>query len=259
MPAPTADEFWDVGPMGILRTSSAYDRTRILDQAGRARAKKRRRQAIELYRWVLAIEPGNAALHAKLAPLLAETGQTFDAWISFRKAARACLQAGEPEKAVSVYREAARLLPREVAVWQALAALHKKRKQPREAIEALLEGSRHFRSRWLRPQAIHLLRRANDIEPWNFEAVYELARLLSATGQPHEAGLLLGGLARRSGGDRLRRVRGAQLRLAPGPRAAWRWLQAALRPEPEPEEPPAPRRTAGVVPLRSQSRRIQPR
>lgn len=238
--------------MGLFRNHSAYDRSRILEAATLARAKKKRARAIDLYRWVLAVEPQNGELHAKLAPLLAETGQQFDAWCSFKAVARAYLREGHADKALAVYREAALYLPREAQVWQAVARLQHKRGCPRDALKTLLEGSRHFRTRRLRPRAIHLLRRARAIQPWNFDVVLELARLLASTGQQHEARILLDGLAERSGKERLRRVRAAQFRLAPGLGTAWRWLRSALRPEPE---PPAPRPRAvtpppDVVPLR---------
>jgi len=238
--------------MGLFRNHSAYDRSRILDAATRARAKKKRARAIDLYRWVLAVEPQNGELHAKLAPLLAETGQQFDAWCSFKAVAHAHLREGQPDKALAVYREAALYLPREAQAWQAVARLQHKRGCPRDALETLLEGSRHFRTRWLRPRAIHLLRRARAIQPWNFDVVLELARLLASTGQQHEAAILLDGLGERSGEERLRRVRAAQFRLAPGLGTAWRWLRSALRPEPEPP-PPRPRAVTpppDVVPLR---------
>ena len=74
--------------MGLLGRQRGFDRGRILAAAARARLKKRRRKAIALYRWVLAVEARNPDLHEKLAPLLAETGQEFDAWISFRATGR---------------------------------------------------------------------------------------------------------------------------------------------------------------------------
>jgi tetratricopeptide (TPR) repeat protein len=239
--------------MGLFRNESAYDRSRILDAATRARAKKQRARAIDLYRWVLAVEPQNGELHAKLAPLLAETGQHFDAWCSFKAVARAYLREGQADKAFAVYREAALRLPREAQAWQAVARIQHKRGSSREALETLLEGSRHFRTRWLRPQAIHLLRRAREIDAWDFEVVLELARLLASSAQRHEARILLEGLAERSGTQRLRRVRAAQFRLAPGLGSAWRWLRSALRPEPEPK-PARPRAVTPppeVVPLRA--------
>jgi tetratricopeptide (TPR) repeat protein len=214
--------------MGLFPGRAAYDRARILDAAARARAKRQRLRAIELYRQVLSHEPQNTELHAKLAPLLAETGQPFDAWCSFKSVARSCLREGHPDKALAVYREATLFLPREPQAWQAVAQIQHKHGRAREAVETLLEGSRQFRTRWLRPQAIHLLRKARDVAPWEFEVVLELARLLAVSGQRHEARFLLEGLARRSQGERLRRVRAVQLRLAPGPAAFWRWVEAAL-------------------------------
>jgi tetratricopeptide (TPR) repeat protein len=235
--------------MGLIRSRVGYDRTRILDAAARARSRKKRERAIALYRWVLAAEPKNLELHDKLGPLLAESGQHFDAWSSFRTVARLHLRAGETDTALAVYREAALYLPQEVQAWQAIGRLQAKRGQRREAVETLLEGSRQFRTRWLRPQAIHLLRRARDLDPWNFEVVIDLACLLAIQEQGREAHMLLDGLVARSGGERLRRVRSAQFRVRPSPLAAWRWLEAALRPVPDPAPPNAParRRPAGVV------------
>jgi len=111
----------------------------------------------------------------------------------------------------------------------------------------MLEGSRQFRTRWLRPQAIHLLRRARELDPWNFEVVLELACLLAIQQQEREAHMLLDGLVARCGGDRLRRVRAAQLRFRPSPMAVWRWLESALRPAPDPSPERTARRPAGVV------------
>jgi pentatricopeptide repeat protein len=239
--------------MTVLRSQQVYDRSRILDAASRARARKQRRRAIELYRWVLAVEPQNVEIHARLAPLLAETRQGFDAWGSYKAVARALLRQGQPDKALAVYREATLKLPREDQAWLAVARLQHKRGNPRDALDTLVEGSRNFRSARLRSRAIQLLRRAREVEPWSFEVVHELARLLARAGQRHEARILLDGLAERSIGERLRRVRGAQLRLSPGPRAAWRWLRAAFEAaSSRTEEAPS---SSGVVPFRRRSAR----
>ena len=239
--------------MGIFRNKSIYDRSRLLDAATRARTKKKRARAIELYRWVLAIEPQNREIHAKLAPLLAETGQHFDAWCSFKTVARAHLREGHADKALAVYREATLYLPREVQAWEAVARLQHKRGFEREPVETLLEGSRFFGTRWLRPQATHLLRLARDLDPWDFEVVLELARLLAASLQQNEARLLLSGLAGRSTHERLRRVRAAQFHLSPGPGTAWRWFRSALRREPEVELTEVESRSPDVVPLRKRA------
>lgn len=234
--------------MAIFGSSHTYDRQRLLELAGRARSKGRRRRAIQLYRWILAVERNNAELHAKIAPLLAETGQDFDAWQSYRSTAQAALREGRDDKALAVYREASQQLPREIQVWQALSRVLGKRGEESEAVEVLLEGSRHFRTPYLRPQAIHLLRRARTLDPWHFECVIELGGLLGRTQQREEARILLDALVERVGGLRLRRVRRAQLRLDPGPQTAWRFLRSCIGTEPE----PAPQGTGSdVVQLRA--------
>ena len=238
--------------MGLVR-STDFDRNRLLEAAAKARSRRRRRKAIGLYRWVLAVEPRNADLHLKLAPLLAEIGQDFDAWTHFRAAAKACQRTGQLEKALAVYREAALYLPREYQVWQAVAHLQRQRGHDEEAIDTLLEGSRQLRPRWLRPQAIYLLRRAREIDAWRFDVVLEMARLLGSCEQHDEARILLEGLAKRAEPEQLRRVRGAQLRMRPGFGTFWRWLRAALRPEAG--APAREPRSPAVVPLRRAARR----
>src|SRR5262245_2093634 len=207
-----------------------YDRSRLLEEAARAAAGRRIARAIALYRWVLAIEPQNADVHLKLAPLLARRGQRFDAWQSFQSAARASLRHGQPDRALAIYRQAATALPREVQAWSAVARLQHRTGKPREAVETLLEGSARFRRRRLQPRAIHLLRLAREIEPWHVDSVCELARLLARTEQREEARVLLRSLAHRCGRARLRRVLATQLRVAPSFRVFFRWLGAALRP-----------------------------
>jgi tetratricopeptide (TPR) repeat protein len=219
--------------MGWFSRARHYDRTRILDEAAHARARKKRRKAIALYRRLLAVERNTAELHARIAPLLAETGQTFDAWVSFRIAAQACLRERRLDKALAVYREAAGHLPQQIQVWQAIARLQVKRGKRLDAVETLLEGACRFRSRWHWPEAIYLLRRAHQIEPWDFEVVSELARLLAKSDQSEEARRLLQGLEERTSGERLRRVYAAQFRLDGDLRYAWLWLCAAVRRDPE--------------------------
>ncbi|MBW2287494.1 MAG: tetratricopeptide repeat protein [Deltaproteobacteria bacterium] len=215
--------------MGWFGGVQQYDRTRILGAAARARAKSKRRKAIALYRSVLAVERSNPELHARIAPLLAETGQRFDAWVSYQTLAQTCLRDGSTDRALAVYREAAGYLPHETQVWLALARLHLKRGKRSEAVEVLLEGACQFGSRWHWPEAVHLLRRIHSIAPWEFDAVFELARLLAKSDQAAEARRFLEGLESRYNGERLRRVYAAQFRLNGDLRYAWLWLRSALR------------------------------
>ncbi len=203
-----------------------YDRARILEAAARARVRNRRRQAIALFRRVLAVEPDNVDLHAKLAPLLARTGQHFDAWQSFQRVARTHLREKRADRALAVYREASEHLPRQPEAWLAVAALERKRGRPDAAVAALCAGRRHFRGRRRRAEAIHLLRRAAELDPANVAVALDLSRLLSRSGQRDEATLRLRRLEERCEGRERRRVLGAHWRLEPSLMGTWRWLRA---------------------------------
>lgn len=214
--------------MGNFSSERSYDRTRILEAASRARSKKRYRKAAALYRRVLAVEPRNLELHARLAPLLAATGQGFDAWQSFCSCAEVAAAEKRLDQAAAIYREAARCLPREREAWERLAATERQRGRSREAVDALREGHLRLRGGRRRAEAIHLLRRAREIEPWDPTVALPLTRLLARSGQEAEAQLLLEQLAGRVQGSDLRRVRGIQWRIAPTLPNTWRWLRATL-------------------------------
>ena len=205
-----------------------YDRTKLLRAAAKAQEKKHRRKAIALYRQVLAMESGNAELHARLAPLLAKTRQRFDALLSFREAANCYLREGKTAEAIGVYRENATLMPREPEVWVSLARLLRQHRTPREAVDTLVTARKHFKRRSQRAEAIYLLRQAREMEAWDLEVVLDLVALLAKSGQREEAMILLAGLRSRVRGTGLRPVCRLEFHLSPTPARAWRWLRACM-------------------------------
>jgi tetratricopeptide (TPR) repeat protein len=210
-----------------LRRRDRYDRREVLETAAREAARGRRRRAVALYRRVLFVEPANLDVHRQLAPLLAESGEAFEAWLSYRAVGRAHERAREYSKARQVYREAATRLPEKLDAWLSVARLERRLGDRRAARAALLEGRRHQRGRTKRATAMFLLREALDLDPWDPALVLDLANLLARSGRKPEADLWLEGLAARSKGVPLRRVRSAQLRLSPSLGRAWLWLRAA--------------------------------
>ncbi len=205
-----------------------YDRSKLLRAAAKAQERKHRRKAIALYRQVISMESGNAELHARLAPLLAKTRQRFDAMLSFREAANCYLREGKTAEAIGIYRENATLLPRESEVWVSLARLLRQHRTPREAVDTLLTGRKHFRRRSQRAEAIYLLRQAREIEAWDVEVVLDLVALLARSRQRQEALPLLAGLRSRVRGTGLRSVCRLEFHLSPTPAGAWRWLRACM-------------------------------
>ncbi len=215
--------------MGLIRRRLDYDRKRLLAEAEKARSRGRRRRAISFYRRVLAAEPHDPQLHARVAPLLAATGKRFDAWQSYRQATRLHLKNKSREEALTLYREATKTLPTQFEAWQWVARLELECGRGDCAINTLLEGRTKFRSRRRRAEAIALLREAKNIDPARVDIVLDLARLLRRSGQSPEAQWILAQLAEKLEGRDLRIVRGAQWRIEPSLKNSWNWLRAAFK------------------------------
>jgi tetratricopeptide (TPR) repeat protein len=212
--------------MPWLRRSKPYDRNRLLAEAARARTRGKTKKTLELLETVLKQEPSNAELHRRVAPLLATTQRTSDAWTSYRIAVASLMRAGFVDQAIGVLREAASHLGRERAVWEEIADAEQERGRPVDAHRALLEGRERFRSRRDRPEAIRLLMRARKLAPTHFEANFDLAGLLARSGARAPATRILVELAARASGAELRRTRRRQLSLRPSPAGLWRLVRS---------------------------------
>jgi tetratricopeptide (TPR) repeat protein len=214
--------------LGLIRRRLDYDRKWLLAEAEKARSRGRRRRAISFYRRVLAAEPHDPHLHARVAPLLAATGRRFDAWQSYRQATHVHLKNKSREEALTLYREATKVLPTQFEAWQWVAKLELELGRGDCALNTLLEGRAKFRSRRRRAEAIALLREAKNIDPGRVDVVLDLARLLRRSGQSPEAQWILEQLAEKLDRRNLRLVRGAQWRIEPSLKNSWNWLRAAF-------------------------------
>jgi tetratricopeptide (TPR) repeat protein len=213
--------------MAWFRRNQRYDRSRLLRKAVGARKKGRRKKAIELYRKVLAVEPDDARVHRKVAPLLAATKQRDDAWQSYQRAAETLRGQGFVDQAIGVLRDAARYLADKPELWHALCRLELERHRPADAVSGLLEGAGHLRSRRNRDSALSLLLAARKIAPDAFKPNLALGRQLVRCGYRDRGVHLLEQLADRTVGVQRRAVRALLFRISPTPAAAWRWLRAA--------------------------------
>jgi tetratricopeptide (TPR) repeat protein len=212
----------------LFKRRKSRTRSEILETAGKAQAKGKRKKAIVEYRKLLKTDPQDYVVHGKIAPLLAEAQKFSESWSSFKAAGEGYLHKGFDDKARSVYIQATRYLPNEIEAWEAVVGLQLDKGQRADALKTLFDGRRHFRRSSHRQEAIHLLRMAWDISPWHFEVTFDLAQLLAKTGEKEEALKLLNGLAERERGRNLRHIRGAILRTSPAIGSLWRWLRTAL-------------------------------
>ena len=216
--------------MGLLARRRPYDRRRNLERAAlaaRGRSKRKRRRAIALYREVLERDPSATDVHRKLAPLLARNGEGEAAARSYHTAADAYVKRGFVEQAIGVYREALVQLPRQVRFWSELAKLELERGRTADALKVLLEGRRVFRRRRDRAHAIALLLAARRVAPSHLDTTLDLALQLARAGARDRALRVLHRFPV-AGPSALRRLCARELRVAPGLRAAARWLRALL-------------------------------
>ncbi len=204
----------------------------MLERAESLEAGMRWRRALVLYRQILAAEPHNADIHARVAPLLARSGRAIESWESFQLAIRAHANAGEDASARALEQQAVRVLPVNPETYRMLARAELARQKPHMAIRVLVEGSHRLSRRIFRrpPRgaAIVLLRDAREIDPWNTPAVLALCRLLAQDNQPAESLFLLDHLEQRVSGEELCAVRALSWKIEPSLRHSWRWLRSVL-------------------------------
>jgi tetratricopeptide (TPR) repeat protein len=205
-----------------------FDRTEELAAADVARARGRRKQAIAGYRRVLEAHPEDLTVHAKIAPLLAASGDRAGALASFRTAADGQARAGFHERALSLFIQAAEHYPDEEPLWPEIARLHLQRGRRAEAAAALTQGGWRLHLARQYPVAERVLRLALQFEPHDADAIAILARTVRAAGRRDEAVELLEGLAVRVRGRRLAAVRGLLFRTHPTFRHLWAWIRSAL-------------------------------
>jgi hypothetical protein len=177
------------------------------------------------YQQVLDVEPDNADLHVKVAPLLMQSGDERGAWESYTFAARAYLRVGYDQKALAVFRLAARHFPRSVTIWEDIATIHETRGRRRDAVNALFEGAAQFRSDTVIETGIRLMLRAFNLEPYQPDVTLRFAEMLVQSGRVPQARSMLSDLRKRADRPLLLRISWTELKLFP----AWNTLTAWLR------------------------------
>lgn len=211
----------------LFGSKTPPSRSELITEADLARSKGRLNKAISGYRKALELEPKDAVVLGKLAPLLARTRQPQAALESFRAAAQAHLDKGFADKALAVYAQATELFPLELDLWRQVSQLHVQKGHRAEGVKTLLRGRLHFRRSGERPGAIQLLRETLALDATLFEVKLDLALLLSRQQQREEALSLLEPLGAEARGKRhLCRLRWTQAQVTPGMGTFIAWLRA---------------------------------
>ncbi|HEY8211530.1 MAG TPA: tetratricopeptide repeat protein [Myxococcaceae bacterium] len=208
------------------KPGAKIDRSKVLTDADRLRVKGKYAKAVEEYRKVLLLDPKDADVLAKIAPLLVKLGEQEEALRDFRAAADAYIGRGFVDRAIAVYVQAAAAYSKEEQLWEVLGQLHSERGRRAEAIKALMSGAAHFKGKKGRPTALKLMRQALGYDPAHLDATVTLARLLKANKEGPAARALLDELAARIRGPALKRIHAARLRLFPGVGSLMKWMRA---------------------------------
>ncbi len=211
--------------MPLLSRRIAYDRKRLIRRAGELESGWRWRQALRLYRLVLAAEPHDPELHARVAPLLARSRRRYEARESFRRALNGFRRMGDAKRAEATILAAAEALPDDPEAARTRAVYERSKNRHQEALRLLVSTSDRI-ARRRRGAAIVLLREANQIEPRHPDVLLRLARLLHRDGQPAEALFWLDQLEGRVPGRKARALHRLRLRIDPTFRHLWAWLRA---------------------------------
>ena len=214
--------------MPLFSRHIPFDRKRLLERAGQLESGWRWRRALTLYRHVLAAEPHDPELHARIAPLLARSNRGYEARESFRIAQAGFKRQEDTKQLEATYLAASIALPRDADVARTRARFEHSQGRPEVAMRILVEVSDRI-ARRRRGEAIILLREANQIESRHPAVLIRLARLLFRDGQPAEALYWLDQLEGRASTDELLRARRLRLRIDPTFRNLWAWLHGPRR------------------------------
>ncbi|MCP3065018.1 hypothetical protein LXT21_40215 [Myxococcus sp. K38C18041901] len=213
----------------LFGSKTPPSRSQLVTDADLARSKGRLNKAISGYRKALELEPKDAVVLGKLAPLLAKTKQPEAALESFRAAAQAHLDKGFADKALAVYAQATELFPRELDLWREVARLHVQKGHRAEAVKSLLRGRLQFSRASERGSAILLLRETLALEASLFEVKLDLALQLAKQQQRDEALEMLAPLEAEAKGPRhVRKLRWTQAQVTPSVGTYLAWLRAVV-------------------------------
>ena len=206
--------------------TAPFDREETLRRAEDFRSRKKPKQAIAELRRMIAVDPKDAAAHAKLGPLLVSAGQGVEALESFRIAADDLDARGFADKALSLWLQIAQTKVSDLDAWEKVAQFHVTRGRKADGVKVLLQAAGAQQGKEGRPRAVHLLENALLFEPQHLEAILQLAPLLVKEQRAADARTMLENALAFTTGTDTRRVRKKLFGLFPGFKTLWRWLRS---------------------------------
>jgi pilus assembly protein FimV len=218
--------------MKLFGGGASYDRSEILRRADAHRSEGRVRKAIREYEKVLAVDPQDIEVHARIAPLYIKAGRKEPAKASLQRVIGHYEKQGFTDKAIAMLRLALSVDPRDLAAHLRLADLHLGKVHAGDALRVLEEARKTFRSRRFLKQAIAVEEKILSFAPDDFRAQASLVRLLWRAGKRREAGERLWRMESQwaLGRNRThwRKTRWLMYRHAPSLSTGWGWISSLV-------------------------------
>ncbi len=203
----------------ISGAAPSSDRGDILRKAEDYRSRGRVRKAVREYEKILAADPRDVEVHAKVAPLYIRIGRKDKAKASLRLVIAGYEKQGFADKAIAMLRLALKLDRRDLRARLHLADLYLAKDQAGNALRLLERARGLYRGKRFLKEALTVEGKILIIAPDDFRAQVAIVRLLSKAGRGDE------------GRDRLVRMESEWARK--GNRKNWRktrWLLARHAP-----------------------------
>lgn len=207
--------------MILLGATAPYDRGEILRMAEKYRFQRRIGKAIQEYEKILSVDPRDADVHIKVAPLYIRTGRKGQAKESVRQAIAWYEAKGFADKAIAMQRLSLTIDRHDLAAHLDLADRYMGKGYPGDARNVLDAARKAFRGRKYLKEAIAVEEKILGLAPDDFRSQDSLVRLLWLSGKRQVALERLRRMdeqwARRGNRRNLRKTRWLRFQLVPSP------------------------------------------
>jgi len=167
--------------------SKAYNRNELFRRGDQFRSRGRNKKAIKEFEKILAVDPKDIDVHAKLAPLYQKVGRTAEAKTSLNLVTDEYHRKGFEEKEIAVLKIILKVDTHDLKTYFQLVNLYIQKGLKSDALSTLGDGRRAFRKKKFLQEAIAIERRILTIEPEDFSALVLLVKHLWKSGENKEA------------------------------------------------------------------------
>ncbi len=204
--------------------------TRIdsLEKADRLAAKKKYKKALAAYKEILGLSQDDWDVYLKLGSIYAKLGDMEDAWNCFKTAAEGYKSNGFSGKSLGVYKKANVIMPKDLRVITEIKNQYIRKSKKHDAIQLLLSTRKILRKKEELKKAKNVLVDAFELDEWNFDITYDLAKVCEKLKDKANAMMLYNGLLKRHNGKSTRKVRWKVFSLSPSFKGFYLWLRAFI-------------------------------